>query len=71
MILHDMTATGRLMALLEACKEHVARGDFRTLPRLSALIEQTDRIVAQHVRQQMDHQRIPPNAPAPRREEPV
>ncbi len=70
-ILHDMTPHGRLMALLECCKEHKARGDFRTLARLSALIDQTGRAVASDIRRQFDQKQIQPNAPAPRYEEPV
>ncbi len=70
-ILHDMTPNGRLMALLECCKEHKARGDFRMLARLTALIDQTDRAVASDIRRQFDQKQIAPNAPLPRYEEPI
>lgn len=60
MILHDMTPGGRPEALLEACKMHAARGDFRHMPKLEALVDQTDRIVRAAIGERLEAKTIAP-----------
>ncbi len=60
MIAHDMSPGGRLEALLEACKTHMARGDFRHMPQLENLVAQTDRIVRAAIGERMDARQIAP-----------
>ena len=57
-IAHDVTGSGRLMALLEMCEMHAARGDMRHMPGLLALIDQTRRVVREEIRQKMDAKQI-------------
>ncbi len=64
-VVHDMTAQGRLLALLEQCKMHAARGEFRHMPGLLALTDQCDRAVRAQIRLQMDAKQIDARAPTP------
>ncbi len=67
-IAHDLTPQGRLMALLERCQMHAARGDFRNLPDLQLLTDQCTRVVRASIQAGMDAKVIdfrPPNAKHP------
>ncbi len=65
-IAHDLTAQGRLMALLESCKMHAARGDFRYLPDLVTLTDQCDRVVRASILAQMEAKTIDYKPPVQR-----
>jgi hypothetical protein len=64
-IAHDMTVVGRLIALLDRCQMHNARGDFRHMPDLATLTEQCARIVHGSTKAQMDAKVIDFQPPRP------
>lgn len=72
-IAHDLSLMGRLTALLEMCEMHAARGDMRHMPGLVALIDQTNRVRRETVRQEMESaKRLEPQIKAqPRTELPI
>lgn len=71
-VMHDMSAGGRMMALLELCEEHKGRGDFNRHDRLCNLIEQTRRAVDTAVREEQSRKQIAlPPVMQPQPERPI
>lgn len=71
-IMHDMSAGGRLMALLETCEMYQRRGDFVRFDRLYELIDQTRRAVDSAIREEQSRKQLqPPPVMQPQPESPV
>jgi len=71
-IAHDITPRGRLMALLEMCEMHAARGDMQHMPGLLELIDQTRRVVKEDILRQMEARQIEPRIKlSPKQELPI
>lgn len=68
-ILHDLTPMGRLLAVLEMCEMHAARGDMHHMPGLVALMDQTRRLLNEEVRARINTKQISVHIPVNSKDE--